>query len=424
MTDTARNRPAGVLPDRESFEGGGEGACYARLSDAKMARESSIGDQLRECREEARRDGNFIPDANLFDDLDVRGATESRPGLDRLLDLVGSGKAMFTDLYMADTSRLARNSSLAPRLRKFFKEHGIRLHFVENGMKSGTSGFDLQHTIQGYVDEQYSEQLGEKISRAQVGLVLKGYLPCGKCYGYRHKNHEHPTRMGKWNRPFVIGVWQVPYQPEVDVILEIFRMYADGEGGYTAIGQKLNERGIDAPGKGSKKEGEGWSDATIRQILKNERYIGRVAFRKTKHQRNSETPRPAAVILTPTRSQHRLDHGPLFVSQFPASCHGASRLSQSSPRIARKLLSGIYETGSSPRGARSEWSGAYSTHEERAAVRRGDPQWANRKNPPREQLRIFSRQRAFRPASDQRLTGGSKASTDGTRLGLANRSRA
>jgi DNA invertase Pin-like site-specific DNA recombinase len=289
MNDKARNRTVGILPDSDSIEGLGEAACYARLSDAKLGRESSIEDQVRECREEARRDGNFIPDANLFDDIDVRGATESRPGLDRLMDLVRSGKATFKNLYIADTSRLARNSSLAPKLRKFFKAHGIRLHFVENGMKSGTSGFDLQHTFQAYFDELYSEQLGEKVSRGQVGLVLKGYHPSGRCYGYRHVNDEHPTRIGKWNRPVVMGVWQVPFQPEVDVVLDIFRMYAHGEGGYTEIARKLNERGIDSPRKGTRKEGEGWGEATVRHILNNERYIGRVLFGRVKSRRDFET---------------------------------------------------------------------------------------------------------------------------------------
>jgi hypothetical protein len=56
------------------------------------------------------------------------------------------------------------------------------------------------------------------------------------------------------------------------------------------------------------------------------------------------------------RSQHPLHHGPLFVSQFPASRHRRARRSQSSPRIARKRLSGIYETGSSDKHkAQSTW---------------------------------------------------------------------
>ena len=289
MTDWAKNRPDGALPEPENFEGGGEAACYARLSDAKVGRESSIVDQVRECREDARRDGNYIPDANIFEDVDVRGATESRPGLDRLLDLVRSGKATFRELYIADTSRLARSSSFAPKLRKFFKAYDIRLHFVENGMKSGSSGFELQHTFQAYIDEMYSQQLGEKVSRAQIGLVLKGRHPSGRCYGYRNVYNEHPTKIAKWNRPAVIDVTQVPFQPEVEVILEICRMYADGEGGYKAIAQKLNERGVDSPRKGKKNEGEGWGDSAIRNILNNERYIGRVVFGRIMKYRDPET---------------------------------------------------------------------------------------------------------------------------------------
>jgi hypothetical protein len=66
-------------------------------------------------------------------------------------------------------------------------------------------------------------------------------------------------------------------------------------------------------------------------------------------------PRSAAVILTPLGSQHPLHHGPLFVGQFPASRHRRVRRSQSSPRIARKRLSGIYETGSRERRVAAEF---------------------------------------------------------------------
>jgi DNA invertase Pin-like site-specific DNA recombinase len=104
-------------PETQSPRLGFEAAGYARFSD-EIQRESSIEDQVRECREEATRDGGFIRDANIFADRDVRGATEERPALDRLLKLVRSGKATFTDLYVADTSRLARNSSFALKLLK------------------------------------------------------------------------------------------------------------------------------------------------------------------------------------------------------------------------------------------------------------------------------------------------------------------
>jgi site-specific DNA recombinase len=268
------------FPDR-----GIESAFYGRLSDADLGRESSIPDQLRECRDAARRNGGYIPDSNVFSDVDVRGITESRPGLDRLLDIVRSGKATFRDLYIADTSRLARSATLAPKLRKFFKYHKIRLHFVENGMHSDTTGFEIQHHFQSFYDEQFSQQLGEKVRRAQVGLVLRGYHPAGLCYGYKNVAEEHGTKTGKWGRPAVIGVKQVKNQEQADVILQIFNMYADGCG-YCDIARKLWEMGIDPPRKGKKNEGKGWSESAVMHILNNERYIGRVTYGKTRLERD------------------------------------------------------------------------------------------------------------------------------------------
>jgi site-specific DNA recombinase len=288
-TNMPTDLQSALLPDSVSSDRGSESAFYGRYSDGEKQRKSSMEDQVRECREEARCNGNYIPDANIFADPDFRGATESRPELDRLLAIIRSGKATFKDLYIADTSRLARNTALAPKLRKFFEFHDIRLHFVENGMKSGTSGFELQHTFQSYADEQFSKQIGEKVSRAQVGLVLKGYNPSGRCYGYRNVAEEHPTRTGKWGRPFVIGVHQVPYKEEVDIILEIFRMYATGEGGLNIIAQRLNQKGIVSPMGTRKRVTRGWSETTVSCILNNERYIGNVAFGKTKQIRNPET---------------------------------------------------------------------------------------------------------------------------------------
>lgn len=274
----------------DSQDSGLEGAVYARYSDEKQ-RKSSIEDQVRNCRGEAKQVGCWIPEANIFADPDVRGSLEHRPELDRLMEIVRSGRAPFRDLFIADTSRLARNSALAPKLRKFFDHHGVRLHFVENGMKSGTSGFNLQHTFQGYIDEQYSEQLGEKVSRGQIGCVLKGYMPSGTCFGYRNVPEEHPTRTAMYGRPEVIGVRQVCYDGQVKVVLLIFRMYAAGEGGYGQIAQKLNQMGVLSPREAVKNTVRGWNHATVRAILNNERYIGRVTFRKTKTSRDPETGR-------------------------------------------------------------------------------------------------------------------------------------
>jgi hypothetical protein len=90
---------------------------------------------------------------------------------------VRSGKATFKDLYVSDTSRLARSASFAPKLRKLFKSHCIRLHFVENGMKSGNSGFDLQHHFQSFSDELWQRvKARQALIRDKVGSEKAGGL--------------------------------------------------------------------------------------------------------------------------------------------------------------------------------------------------------------------------------------------------------
>jgi hypothetical protein len=107
----------------------------------------------------------------------------------------------------------------------------------------------------------------------------------------QHRNvaEEHPTKIGKWGRPFVIGVHQVPYQEQVDIVLEIMRMYAAGEGGLNIIAQHLNQKGIPSPLQSRKNSTRGWSEGSISCILNNERYLGNITFNRTKKVRDPET---------------------------------------------------------------------------------------------------------------------------------------
>jgi hypothetical protein len=84
-------------------------------------------------------------------------------------------------------------------------------------------------------------------------------------------------------------VKQVPYREQVDVILDICKMYVAGEGGYCHIARQLKQKGIDPPRKGCKNEGKGWSESAVMRILDNERYVGHVVFGKTKQSRDPES---------------------------------------------------------------------------------------------------------------------------------------
>ena len=266
-----------------------EGAVYARFSDIDRQRESSIDSQVGECREGARRRRYEIPDRNIFADPDVRGAVTNRPGLNKLLDLIRSGKATFSALFVADSSRLTRNTAFAPRLRKFFEFHRIKLFFVENGMESGSSGFAIQHQIISAFDEHYSVQLADKVKRGQVDATQRGQRASGHCYGYCPNPIEHPSRMGMYGRPEVIGVDDVIDPEKAAVVVSIFNMYANGFGGYLKIARELNSQGIRPPGTPLQNPVSCWNHAAVRIILHNERYIGRILYNRTETVRDPDT---------------------------------------------------------------------------------------------------------------------------------------
>ena len=71
---------------------------------------------------------------------------------------------------------------------------------------------------------------------------------------------------------------------EAAVVRRVFEAYAAGEG-LREIAARLNRDGIRAPydgGAHSKPAGRGWGHSTIRAMLRNERYIGRLVWNRRK----------------------------------------------------------------------------------------------------------------------------------------------
>ena len=263
-----------------------EDATYARFSTGKQ-REASIEGQVRDLREASNQVKGFIPDENIFADRGFRGHTQNRPALNRLMDLIRSGRNRFKDVWIWDTSRLSRE--LSARLRKFFECYGVTLHFLKDGMTSGSKAFDLQHTFKSYMDENESGQLGDRVSRGAIECVSKGQHPAGKCYGYWKRPIHDPHCLDPHRPGYVKGFEQEIILEEARIIRMIFSLYAGAEGGYAKIAQILNDRGIPSPGKAYRYSSSGWTHSTVKHILDNQRYRGVVVYRKTATVRDPET---------------------------------------------------------------------------------------------------------------------------------------
>ena len=97
---------------------------YGRFS-IDLQKEDSIEQQLLACRDEASKDGNVIPQERVFADTSIRGSEDDRPELNRMQNLIRSG-VKCTDLYIFDTSRLARDREIAASKQKFFNHYPLQ----------------------------------------------------------------------------------------------------------------------------------------------------------------------------------------------------------------------------------------------------------------------------------------------------------
>jgi site-specific DNA recombinase len=96
-------------------------AIYARYS-SDLQRESSIEDQIRKCREFADRQGWTVLENYVRSDQAISGA--ALPGRDALQSRVEDAKRKprpFDCLLVEDTSRLARMSESAAKIKLFFR---------------------------------------------------------------------------------------------------------------------------------------------------------------------------------------------------------------------------------------------------------------------------------------------------------------
>ena len=257
-----------------------EGAIYARYSDDKLQRDSSIEDQIRECVEKAASMGCEIPAENIYTDAGSRGADHYRPRFLSMLELIESERATFKILYTADMSRPSRDKEMSERFLKALKTYKIRLVSVEDGLDSDQPGFEVQFMLKTWQAAGNAQETGDRVRRGAEGRFLKGNVASGRTYGYDHAYEYDDTRRGPHGSRFVSAVSYVINQEKAEVIVLIYELYCGGLG-YSLIAKELNMRKSRPPRDASKSLISGWNWSAVRHILNNSRYIGRPVRNKT-----------------------------------------------------------------------------------------------------------------------------------------------
>nr|WP_313665881.1 recombinase family protein [Brucella intermedia] len=248
-------------------------ALYARYSSDNQ-REASIEDQLRICREQAKRENWKI--VGTYKDAGISGASMIlRPGIQALLQDAQAGQF---DIVLAEAlDRISRDQADVATFYKHLKFAGVPIVTLSEGEIS-----ELHVGLKGTMNALFLKDLAAKTHRGIRGRVEDGKSGGGLCFGYNVvKQLDARGDPIRGNREI--------NEAEANVVRRIFREFASGIGPRT-IARTLNEEGVPGPA------GKLWSDTTIRGHVKrgtglvnNELYIGRLNWNRLRYIKDPST---------------------------------------------------------------------------------------------------------------------------------------
>lgn len=227
-------------------------AAYARVSSDKEAAEHSLSSQatIYEDMIKRRLDWKLV---KVYIDEGITGTKDSRPAFQEMLKDCENGKI---DLILTKSiTRFARNTVTLLETTRRLKALGVDVYFEKEQMHSLSPDGEMMLTLLAMYAEEESRSVSENQKWKIRKRFEKGIPTFFRIYGYRMINARLEI---------------VP--EEAEVVRRIFDMYLSGIGS-CAIARQLNRESITL-------RGSLWVPATIRRMVKNEKYIGDLMLQK------------------------------------------------------------------------------------------------------------------------------------------------
>lgn len=216
------------------------------------------------------------PVLKIFEDDNISGYTFNREGLNKLKQLIETGKVDI--LLTKDLSRLGRHNAKTLLFLEYLEEHGVRLILIHDSYDSAKDDDDIIG-IKTWYNEKYIKDLSRKIKanlevkQKESGLITK--VP----FGYKRSEADRHR--------LVID------EEAALIVKRLFRLYIEGHGG-RKIANIINKEKAPTPSKyvfektGKKISGniaELWNGNSVMSILKNDVYIGHLRCGKTQRKK-------------------------------------------------------------------------------------------------------------------------------------------
>lgn len=232
-------------------------AAYARVSTDHEEQLESFKSQITYFTEKINSNPAWTL-VDIYADKAISGTgVEKREDFNRLITDCMAGKI---DLVLTKSlSRFSRNTVDTLKYIRLLKERGVAINFEQEGINTADSTGELLITVLSAVSQQFVENLSESVKLGLRAKMLRGELV---------GDHE-AIGYDKVEGKLVVN------EKEADIVRYIFRRYLEGAGG------RVIARELEALGYKTKRGNITWSESTVLDIIKNEKYVGDLVQGKT-----------------------------------------------------------------------------------------------------------------------------------------------
>jgi site-specific DNA recombinase len=234
-------------------------ALYIRVSTDMQVEGYSLDAQREALLEYSRR--NQADVYKVYTDAGRSGKSiEGRPALQELL--LDAQKGCFNRVVCLRLNRLSRNLKDLLFVAEVFDKYSIGLYSLKEQLQTDTSVGKFVLQMLGATAQLERAQISQNVKLGMQERNRQGKWNCGnQVMGYSW--FPHPVN------PNLSRVEIIP--DEAKLVQDIFNSYAIGQG-YKSIVNRLNQEGY------LTKRGNPFSIASVRGILSNLNYIGKITF--------------------------------------------------------------------------------------------------------------------------------------------------
>lgn len=238
-------------------------ACaYIRVSTDKQE-ELSPDAQKRLILDYAKKNGMILNHDSIFIENGISGKkAEKRPEFMKMIGMAKSKNHPYDVILVWKYSRFARNQEESIVYKNLLKKNNIDVISISEPIIDGPFGALIERIIE-WMDEYYSIRLSGEVMRGMTENALRGGYQSNPPLGYCANK--------------LTGIPDIVPE-DAALVQKIFNIYAYEDPSFISIARQLNEMNYRT------RSGNTYEARTVRYILENPFYIGKVRWNRQHHE--------------------------------------------------------------------------------------------------------------------------------------------